>query len=100
MSGFKLNSKVQWRWMGGTIIGTVKEIHFSPVTKILKGKKIKRNGSKAVPAYLVKSEAGNFALKLQSELLPINKSFETKSQKRRILQIDLLKERAEESDDT
>jgi hypothetical protein len=44
------------------------EIHFGPTEKELKGKKIKRNGSVEKPAYLVKSQAGNFALKLHTEL--------------------------------
>ncbi len=67
-STFKINQKVEWKWMGGIIEGKVKEIYFEPVVKILKGKAIKRNGSHAIPAYLVQSNAGNFALKLQTEL--------------------------------
>lgn len=67
---FKKSSKVQWKWLGGTVDGVVEEIFFEPVTKEIKGKKIKRNGSPEKPAYLVKSEAGNLALKLESELAP------------------------------
>lgn len=65
---YKLNSKVQWKWMGCIIDGVVKEVHFEPVTRIIKGKKIKRNGTPEKPAYLVQSVAGNLALKLHSEL--------------------------------
>jgi hypothetical protein len=68
-SPFKVGSTVKWKWMGGYVDGTVVEIHFGPIEKELKGKKIKRNGSVEKPAYLVKSQAGNFALKLHSELV-------------------------------
>lgn len=54
--------------MGRSIMGTVEEVHFNPVIKEIKGKMIKRNGSVDRPAYLVKSTAGNFALKLHREL--------------------------------
>jgi len=63
-----VGTKVQWKWMGRMIGGEVKEIYFEPVAKEIKGKIIKRNGSTENPAFLVKSEAGNVALKLQSEL--------------------------------
>lgn len=65
---YKVGSSVKWKWMGGYVDGTIVEIHFGPIEKELKGKKIKRNGSVEKPAYLVKSQAGNFALKLHTEL--------------------------------
>lgn len=65
----KVGASVQWKWMGSLINGTVKEIYFHPVSKVIKNKTIKRNGSELNPAYLVQSEAGNLALKLQSELV-------------------------------
>ena len=68
MAQFKVGSKIQWRWLGRTIAGEVVEVHPRPVTKVIKEKKIKRNGSPEKPAYLVKSEAGNLALKLETEL--------------------------------
>jgi len=71
---FKINTKVQWKWLGGIIDGVVKEVYFSPVIKVLKGKNIKRNGSPEKPAYLVQSEAGNYALKLHTELTQISRS--------------------------
>lgn len=63
-----MGSKVFWKWMGRPISGEVKEVFFKPVEKVIKGKKIKRNGSSEKPAYLVLSSAGNLALKLHSEL--------------------------------
>lgn len=67
-SGFRKGSKIQWKWLGRSISGVVVEKFVSPVVREIKGKRIKRNGSPSKPAYLVKSEAGNLALKLESEL--------------------------------
>lgn len=59
---------MQWKWLGRKIQGKVEEVFEEPVARIIKGKRIKRNGSPQKPAYLVKSDAGNLALKLQTEL--------------------------------
>jgi Hypervirulence associated proteins TUDOR domain len=66
---FKKNALVYWKWLGREIRGTVIEVYFEPITKTIKGKNIKRNGSEDCPAYLVEAESGNLALKLQTELL-------------------------------
>ena len=68
MSSYKIAQKICWKWAGGIIKGTVEEIYTGPIEKEIKGKKIKRNGSVEKPAYLVRSEAGNYALKLHTEL--------------------------------
>lgn len=68
VKAFKVADKVQWKWLGRAILGEVKEVHSNSISKEIKGKKIKRNGSEENPAYLVQSEAGNEALKLHSEL--------------------------------
>lgn len=68
-SKFKIGASVQWKWLGRTISGIILEIYMQPVVKSIKGKKIKRNGTKDNPAFLVKSNAGNEALKLKSELI-------------------------------
>lgn len=65
----KVGAKIQWKWLGNIIDGKVEEVHMGPIEKEIKGKKIKRNGSVEKPAYLVRSEAGNIALKLHTELL-------------------------------
>ena len=67
-SSFEIGSSVEWKWLGRSIKGVIKEIHLKPVSKTIKEKVIKRNGTVENPAYLVQSEAGNEALKLQSEL--------------------------------
>lgn len=65
---FKPGTRVQWKWLGYQIPGQVIEVFFEPVSKTIKNKTIRRNGSAEKPAYLVKSDAGNLALKLQTEL--------------------------------
>ncbi|QDK47058.1 DUF2945 domain-containing protein [Bdellovibrio sp. ZAP7] len=74
MAAFKKNENVQWKYLGRPIYGKVEEVFFESITKTIKGKKITRNGSKEKPAYLVKSEAGNIALKLETELEKVMKS--------------------------
>lgn len=70
MAKFKRGGRVEWKWLGRPIVGIVEEIFKEPVVRTIKGKRIKRNGSPEKPAYLVKSEAGNLALKLETELAP------------------------------
>lgn len=59
---------MEWKWLGRIITGTVEEVFQQPVVRVIKGKRIKRNGSAEKPAYLVRSEANNIALKLETEL--------------------------------
>lgn len=68
---FKVGSKIQWKWLGRKIDGEIVEVHLQSVSKLIKEKAIKRKGSAENPAYLVKSAAGNLALKLHSELEPL-----------------------------
>ena len=68
MKPYKIKAKVNWKWLGRKIHGHVVSVHTESITKEIKGKSIKRNGSKENPAYVVESEAGNLALKLHSEL--------------------------------
>lgn len=62
------NERVFWKWMGREIHGVIVESFMGPVEREIKGKIIKRNGSVDKPAYLVRSEAGNYALKLHTEI--------------------------------
>lgn len=68
MATFSVKDPVKWKWMGGKVRGTVVEVFTESVVKEIKGKQIKRNGSIQKPAYYVISAAGNYALKLESEL--------------------------------
>lgn len=74
MAQFKKSAKVQWKWLGRPIDGVVEEVFKTSITKTIKGKKITRHGSDEKPAYLVKSEAGNLALKLETELFAAAKT--------------------------
>lgn len=67
---YSVGDLIRWKWMGGYIEGEILELYFEPVVKNIKGKNIKRNGSPERPAFLVKSVAGNLALKLVSEIEP------------------------------
>lgn len=78
---FKVGSRVEWKWLGRVIPGVVLEVHLKSVSKTIKGKTIRRNGSEEKPAYLVESAAGNLALKLVTELAPASKSNSKKSEK-------------------
>lgn len=78
---FKIGSKIQWKWLGRAINGVVKEVHTKSVTKTIKGKAIKRNGTKEVPAYLVEAESGNLALKLETELVAAKRSSKSETSK-------------------
>lgn len=69
MKNFSKGTKVSWKWFGGTVDGVVEDVFQGPVEREIKGSKIKRNGSVEKPAYLVRSEAGNIALKLHTELV-------------------------------
>lgn len=68
MAKFRKSSRVTWKWLGGTVEGKVEQVFHESITKEIKGKKITRHGTKEKPAYLVRSEAGNLALKLETEL--------------------------------
>lgn len=78
---FKKNDKVYWLWMGKKIQGHVVDIFTESITKEIKGKKIKRNGSTESPAYYVQSEAGNFALKLGTEVFKVDQDLVAKKKK-------------------
>lgn len=75
MTRFEPGTAVQWKWYGGLIEGVVEELFTERVVRELKGSKIVRNGTPENPAHLVRSDAGNLALKLGSELAPRAKVF-------------------------
>mgnify|MGYP003684530349 CR=1 FL=1 len=65
---YNKNENIPWKWMGRDVHGAVLESFMAPIERIIKGERIKRNGSVEKPAYLVMSEAGNCAFKLHTEL--------------------------------
>jgi hypothetical protein len=66
----KKGARVFWMWLGRPVQGRVLEVFPERVERVIKGKRIVRNGSEERPAALVLSDAGNEALKLASELRP------------------------------
>jgi len=64
----KPNDRVAWRWLNGIAQGTIKSVHYEPVTILSKGKAIKRNGSAENPAIIITHKSGNDVLKLASEV--------------------------------
>lgn len=79
MAHFRKNSKVEWSWAGSTVQGVVVDVFKESVTKTIKGKKITRHGSDEKPAYLVESDKGNQALKLETELRKSSVKAESKN---------------------
>ena len=71
---FKKGDPVQWNWGSSTAVGKVSETFTSDVTRTLKGNEVTREASSDSPAYLVKTEKGDEALKAESELKKATKS--------------------------
>lgn len=67
----KKGDKVQWKWGSSKAEGKVEKEHEKPISKTIKGAKVKRNASKHEPAYEIKQEDGNKVLKSESELKKI-----------------------------
>lgn len=67
-NAYQTNTKVQWKWSGGTAEGYVREVFREKVTRNIKGSEITRNGSDDDPAYVIEQKDGDKVLKLHSEL--------------------------------
>lgn len=67
-SKLRTGSAVRWHWGNGTAEGEVESVFTKPVSRTIKGKRIRRNASEEKPAYLVRQADGAKALKSQSEL--------------------------------
>lgn len=68
MAKYKKAQKVQWKTPSGIVDGTVEEFYNERTTRVFKGKSITLNGRKGNPVYVLRSTAGDQALKLESEL--------------------------------
>lgn len=66
----KKGEKVEWKWGKSKAEGTIVKEYDKPVTKTIKGAKVKRNASKDEPAYEIKQEKGNKVIKSESEIHP------------------------------
>jgi hypothetical protein len=67
-NGFHKGQEVKWNWAGNDAYGKVSEKFERAVQRTLKGTKVKKNGSKENPAYLIEQDDGDQVLKLASEL--------------------------------
>jgi hypothetical protein len=64
----KKGDTVHWNWGKGEAEGKIEKKHEEPVTKTIKGSKIKRNASKDEPAFEIKMDKGQKVIKSESEL--------------------------------
>ena len=65
---FRKGTRVKWNWGQGVGRGRVAERYDGRVERTVEGTRLRRNGSRQNPAYLVKTDAGAEVLKLASEL--------------------------------
>ncbi|MDO1582055.1 DUF2945 domain-containing protein [Rhizobium oryzicola] len=68
MSKIKEGDEVTWQWGRGEAEGKVVDTFTDDVTRLIKGKKIKRKASAKEPAVLVRQDDGARALKSSSEV--------------------------------
>lgn len=67
---FKKGDRVEWDWGRGTATARVAEVLPRRVTRTIKGKRIRRNGSAKCPALVLRQEDGGTVLKRASEVRP------------------------------
>ena len=70
----KKDETVHWKWGQSEAEGKIEEKFEKPVSKTIKGSRVKRNASEEKPAYLVEQDNGNKVLKSESELKKGKKS--------------------------
>lgn len=68
MADFRTGDRVEWDWGRGTASARIEAILPRRVSCIIKGKRIRRNGTPARPALLLRQEDGGRVLKLASEV--------------------------------
>lgn len=59
---------VKWKWGNGEASGVIDEVFTSKVTRTIEGTEVTRNADEENPAYIVKQEGGDRALKSHSEV--------------------------------
>ncbi len=64
----KKGETVHWKWGASEAEGKIVKEHDKPVTKTIRGTKVKRNADKEEPAYEIKQDNGSKVLKSESEL--------------------------------
>ena len=64
----KPGTDVTWRWGAHHARGRIEQVFTKPVSRTIKGTRVRRNASEAKPAYLVTQANGGYALKSHTEL--------------------------------
>ena len=64
----KKGDTVHWQWGASEAEGKIEKKHTQPVTKTIKGTKVKRKASNDEPAFEIKQTNGGKVLKSESEL--------------------------------
>ena len=64
----KKGNTVHWQWGAAEAEGTIEKKYTKPVTKTIKGTKVKRQASTDEPAFEIKQTNGGKVLKSESEL--------------------------------
>ena len=64
----KKGDTVHWKWGKYEAEGKIEKEYDKPVTKTIKGTKVKRKASKEEPAYEIEQKDGSKVLKSESEL--------------------------------
>jgi hypothetical protein len=67
-AALRKGTAVSWKWGANTAHGRVEESFTRAVSRTIKGKRVRRKGSREEPTYLVSQEDGGRALKSHSEL--------------------------------
>ena len=64
----KPGTDVIWRWGAHRARGRIEQVFTRPVSRTIKGTRVRRNASPDRPAYLVTQPKGGYALKSHTEL--------------------------------
>ncbi|PEQ11905.1 DUF2945 domain-containing protein [Novosphingobium sp. PC22D] len=67
-NSYRQGTTVRWNWGTGTATGQIAERFERKVSRTIKGKRIRRNGTADNPAYVICQDDGTKLLKRGSEL--------------------------------
>ncbi len=68
MAALEPGTAVTWKWGAHTAEGKIEQVYTRTISRTIKGKRIRRKGSREEPAYLVRQADGDVVLKSRSEL--------------------------------
>ena len=64
----RVGSTVKWKWGKGEAQGKVEESYTKSITRTIDGTEVTRNGESGNKALYIKTDKGDFVLKLESEV--------------------------------